>query len=155
MKKQNVRNVFVAIAAMLLVTALLFAAFPIVPAVAAPAPAPLAATTNWRQAVLYQGNGITATANGTGYLLARPETIYTTADCYNVIDVTDSQTVTIKLQHSGDSSNWVDLVTYANVSADTTAFTTTTLYGAYLRSSVSTLGTANPVTITTRCVLKD
>lgn len=104
----------------------------------------------YRTYLLTASNGITQTTNSSAALIQA----YGIADCYSIVDATSLQTLTAKLQHSADQTNWVDLYSYAAVSADGVAFTRTTLYGNYLRA-VGTLGTANPVTWTLRCVAKN
>ena len=99
--------------------------------------------------LLYSGNGITATVNGTGKVTAD----YGVADCYTIVDETDVQTVTIALQSSPDNTNWNTTYTYADVTADGVAFTRTVLYGYYTRAGI-TLGGANPVTVTVRGTAK-
>ena len=56
---------------------------------------------------------------------------------------------------SADASNWVTITTWA--AAQTTAgtlLTTTVLPGAYLRN-VATIGNANPITFSVKCVIKN
>lgn len=116
---------------------------------AAPAAAPQA-IQNYFARLIYQGNGITATATGN----AVGTLGYSLADCYSIVDVTNAQTVTVVISHSADASNWVTWNSFTAVSADGTAFTTSVPYGAYLRATAG-LGGSNPVTVTVRCVLKD
>ncbi len=104
----------------------------------------------WASYLLYSGNGVTAGANGTGKVTAD----YGVGDCYSIVDATLNQTVTVALQSSPDNSNWNTTYTYAATSADSVTFTRTTMYGQYTRAT-TTLGTANPVTVTVRCIAKD
>lgn len=64
-------------------------------------------------------------------------------------------TLTNALQASADASNWVTITTWSG--SQTTAgtlLTTTVLPGAYLRNQ-ATVGNANPITFTVKCVLKN
>lgn len=108
-------------------------------------------------------NGIITTQTGTGKVTAD----YGTLECYMTVDVSDTQTVTLQLEHSPNNVVWADepvwqfatnvlavVTDFADVSADETSFAIAVAYGQYTRP-VITLGTANPVTVTLRCVLKD
>lgn len=134
----------------LVVTAALIVSGVLAPAlVSAQDPSPQSILT-YRTFLLTASNGITQATNSSAVLMQA----YGIADCYSIVDVTDSQTLTAKLQHSADQTNWVDLYTFTAASADGVAFTRTTIYGNYMRA-VSTLGTANPVTWTVRCSAKN
>jgi hypothetical protein len=113
---------------------------------------PYPQSVTWRADVaLYAGNGVTTTV--TGAASSKPAA-YGVQDCYQIVDVTDAQTVTGKLQHSPDGTNWADLYTFSAITADNVAFTRTAIYGAYARYA-ATLATTNPVTITLKCVAKN
>ncbi len=85
---------------------------------------------------------------------------YGTASCFSTwtaapILVGEPVTLTNALQASADASNWVTITTWA--AAQTTAgtlLTTTVLPGAYLRN-VATIGNANPITFSVKCVIKN
>ena len=114
-----------------------------------PSPQSVTATQN---VTLFGGLGITQTAAGTGVSIAN----YGIGDCYLFVDATSSQTATVALQHSfSQGGNYVTGYTFDAQSADATVFTRTALYGNYLRANVTTLGTANPITIAVNCALKD
>lgn len=114
-----------------------------------PSPQSVTAAQN---VTLYGGLGITQTVVGTGVAI----TNYGIGDCYLYVDATDTQTATVLLQHSfSQGGNYVTGYTFDDQSADTVAFTRTALYGNYLRANVTTLGTANPITIAVNCALKD
>ncbi len=106
----------------------------------------------WRaNLTYYTGNGITASAAGSAFTT---QADFGVQDCYQIIDVTSSQTVTGKLQHSPDGTNWVTLYTFSQVSADAIAFTRTVIYGGYARYTVD-ISNTNPVTVALKCVAKD
>jgi hypothetical protein len=109
-------------------------------------------SVTWYDTVtLYSGAGITSAPTGTA------NSKYVTfgiQDCYQMVDVTDATTVTGKLQHSPDGSNWADLYTFPAQTADSVVFTRTANYGSYERY-VATLATTSPVTISLKCVFKD
>jgi hypothetical protein len=67
---------------------------------------------------------------------------------YDVVQSTDVNTISLKLQVSPDAKHWVDALTIAsNVATDTTSFTTTTnIVGLYSRL-VATVANTNPVTV--------
>jgi hypothetical protein len=115
---------------------------------------PAPQTVVWKQShTYYAGSGIsnTETVTGTTYTFQGDFGIQ---DCYQIVDITDLQTVTGKIQHSPDGTNWVDNVSFSAVSADNVIFTRTTIYGTHERYWAS-LGTTNPVTIALKCVPKD
>lgn len=114
-----------------------------------PSPQSVTATQN---VTLFGGLGITQTAIGTGVAI----TNYGIGDCYLFVDATSSQTATVALQHSfSQGGNYVTGYAFDTQSADGTVFTRTALYGNYLRANVTTLGTANPITLAVSCALKD
>lgn len=109
-------------------------------------------TVVWRASnTYYTGNGVTTAVTGTAYNF---QADFGIQDCYQIVDVTALQTVTGKIEHSQDGTNWVTQYTFSAVSADNVAFTRTTIYGNYERYWAS-LGTTNPVTISLKCVAKD
>lgn len=133
-------------------------------AVALPQAQPAAANQSDGYALYtWSNDGITSTTNGAGRFTAD----YGQFECYQTVDETDLQTVTLKFQHSPNNSVWADGPTwqfssnvldadtdFADVTADGTSFGLVTLYGEYTRP-VITLGEANPVTVTVRCIAKD
>jgi hypothetical protein len=111
----------------------------------------------------WTNNGITASANGAGRWTAD----YGRFECYQTIDATLFQTVTLTFQASPDNTNWSAIPAwqfatnvlavgtgFAAVSTDGTTFGITVLEGLYTRP-VFTLGASNPITVTLRCVGKD
>ena len=102
-----------------------------------------------RSVLLYSGAGVTETATGSGVIAGG----YANADCFVAVGVTLAQTVTVALSASADNTNWATVTTFAAISADSTVYTRTVVYGEYLRAR-TTLGGSNPVTATVRCVLK-
>lgn len=109
-------------------------------------------SVTWYDTVqLYSGAAITSAPTGA----ANSKSVtFGIGDCYQIVDVTDATTVTGKLQHSPDGTNWVDLYTFPAQTADSVVFTRTANYGGYQRYA-ATLGTTNPVTISAKCVYKD
>ncbi len=99
-------------------------------------------------AIVLSGNKITQTLTGTAILLPSYA-----ADCYEGVTVSDTQTVTLKIQHSPDDYSWLDLYSFDDATADTTTFTHASLYGSYMRG-VATLGSDNPVTVSLLCVFR-
>ena len=138
-------KVLIAVVAAVVMLAVVFV--PLAPAPASAAPDMLKQT---QYMTLLNANGVTSSQTGAKMSSLK----YTTGDCYSVVDVTSQQTVTVKFQHSGDGTNYVDLASLSSVSSDGTSFTHTLVYGTYIRA-VATLGTTNPVTVTAHCVLKD
>lgn len=122
-------------------------------AVATNAAAPQTANvTAYKTITLYTGNGITQTANGSEKFIGA----YGVQDCYQTVDVSNTQTITGALQHSADGTNWVTVHTFSAVSADTTSFTNTAVYGLSARYIVAGLLTStNPVTVSVTCVYKN
>ena len=108
------------------------------------------ALKNVKQVLLYGGNGITSTKTGSAFYTGG----YAAADCYSIVDATDTQTMTTVISHSADASNWVTWYSFSAVSADGAAFTTSVPYGQYLRASVFPQ-TTNAITVSVRCILKD
>lgn len=100
---------------------------------------------------LISSNGITQSTTYTANLYSL---YYGVADCYALYDFTLAQTVTVKMQHAIDTNNYFDLITLPAVITDGNYFTTTAIYGRYLRA-VATLDTDNPVTISLKCALKN
>jgi hypothetical protein len=93
--------------------------------------------------------------NATRAGLGKDSAVYSKADCYLIVSgMTAVNTTTVKLQHSGDGSNWFDLVSFTAAATNTTAFTTTSIYGSYLRAYATLANTAT-VSLNAHCVLKD
>lgn len=147
----------VAVAIAFVVLALLVAAVALQPQIASANQSDGYALYTWTS------TGITATTNGVGRFTAD----YGQFECYETVDATDPQTVTLKFQHSPNNSVWADGPTwqfssnvldadtdFADVSADGTSFGLVTLYGEYSRP-VLTLAGSNPITVTVRCIAKD
>lgn len=75
---------------------------------------------------------------------------YALLDCYTVVGISGTNTVTVKLQHSVDKTNWVDLATFDPVTVNNTIiFTRLLQYGAYMRTIVAPTVSSNTVPITT------
>lgn len=85
---------------------------------------------------------------------------YGTASCFSTwvaapILAGAPVTLTNALQVSADASNWVTVTTFASSQTSAgTLLTTTALPGAYLRN-LATVGNANPITFTVKCVIKN
>jgi len=148
--KNKAGNVFLTLLSALVMLALIVTLLPLSQAAAAPQAEPQQTLRIVKQVVLLSGTAITTAQTGSAVKTSG----YSNAECYSAVDVTNAQTVTAIISHSADATNWVTLNSFAAVSADGTSFTPTLAYGEYLRASV-TLGGANPVTATVRCVLKD
>lgn len=124
------------------------------PALAAPQaiPTPVSVTpgngapqvaTFWRAAPL------TASGAGTEAIIAGEK-----VDLQWVIDQTAVNTVTLKLQFSNDSTNWVDGATFVtNNAADAGDMQQYAVFGRYLRA-YATVTNSNPVTVTVIGVVK-
>jgi hypothetical protein len=111
----------------------------------------------------WTNDGIIATTNGAGRFTAD----YGRFECYATADVLDTQTIKVSFESSANNSNWAaqpvwqfssnvlaPIDDFADISADSTVFGITNLYGMYTRP-VFTLSEVNPVTVTLRCVGKD
>jgi len=69
------------------------------------------------------------------------------ADIQTVIDVSSTQTVTLKIQYSNDGVNLVDGANIVAASADTNTLTQLPLFARYA-CAYATLGSTNTVTVT-------
>lgn len=69
------------------------------------------------------------------------------ADVQTVIDVSSTQTVTLKMQYSNDGVNLVDGANIVAASADTNTLTQLPLFARYA-CAYATLGSTNTVTVT-------
>ncbi len=69
------------------------------------------------------------------------------ADIQTVIDVSSTQTVTLKMQYSNDGTNLVDGANIVAASADTNTLTQLPLFARYA-CAYATLGSTNTVTVT-------
>ncbi len=69
------------------------------------------------------------------------------ADIQTVIDVSNTQTVTLKMQYSNDGVNLVDSANIVAASADTNTLTQLPLFARYA-CAYATLGSTNTVTVT-------
>ena len=108
-------------------------------------------TGGWATYLLQSGtSSITADTQTTGRAIAD----YGTADCYQTVDVTSAQNVTTTLQHSADSSNWVNGQVLTAQTADGTIEHTTPITGSYIRANIDLMN-SNAVTVTLRCIAKD
>ena len=92
---------------------------------------------------LFSGTAITQSAQGTCWELGK----WAVADVQSIIDVSDTQTVTIKIQYSNNGTSLVDGMNLATGSADASTFVQAPLFGRYA-CAYATLGTAAPVTVT-------
>ncbi len=128
-----------------------------------PVPAAEASAVDGYALYTWTNNGITATANLGGKFTGD----YGRFECYSTVDATAAQTVTVALESSPNNTNFAAIPMWqftsnvlaadadmADVTADGTTFAIAVLEGLYTRPVV-TLGTANPVTVTLRCVGKD
>ncbi len=117
----------------------------VTPALAA-APTPVSITQpvglNPQLYTLYSGTAITASAQGTCWELGK----WAVADVQTNIDVSSTQTVTVKIQYSNDGTTLVDGANVASGSADASTFYQAPLFGRYACAYV-TLGTSNAVTV--------
>ncbi len=91
---------------------------------------------------LYSGTAITASAQGTCRELGK----WAVADVQAIVDVSDTQTVTVKIQYSNDGTNLVDGMNLSTGSVDANTFVQAPLFGRYACAYV-TLGTSAPVTV--------
>ena len=101
-----------------------------------------------------------ASAVGWVYSDAVYTQFYGTASCFSTwiaapVLAGAPVTLTNALQASADASNWVTITTWSGSQTSAgTLLTTTALPGAYLRN-VATLGNANPITFSVKCVIKN
>ena len=91
---------------------------------------------------LFSGTAITQSAQGTCWELGK----WAVADVQSIIDVSDTQTVTIKIQYSNNGTSLVDGMNLATGSADASTFVQAPLFGRYACAYI-TLGTSAPVTV--------
>jgi len=150
------RVVIVSVAAMALL--LVAGALLLVPAEygqAAPpvAPTPVAATAGgpgYQNVVFWSTDVISADGGSNAIQLPGYEVL----DLQYVIDQTDGNTVTVKLQFSNDNSNWSDGVNVvASNDADANAMAQFNNFGRYVRLYADVTNT-NEVTLTARAVAK-
>jgi hypothetical protein len=117
-------------------------------AVAAPAaiPTPLSVTPGNgapQVAPFWRATALTASGAGAETVVAGEK-----VDLQWVIDQATVNTVTLKLQFSNDSTNWVDGATFVtNNAADAGDMQQHAVFGRYLRAYATVVNT-NPVTIT-------
>ncbi len=119
-----------------------------------------------RNITLYSGVATTSTSTTT---VGVQTVYYGEADCYSVvtgmqinISTTGATTVTNKIQHSPDNSNWVDLTSWATANVtNSVLFTKTVLPGQYIRL-VQTVapdflggGYSKPITGSVVCTIKN
>ena len=105
---------------------------------------------------LQSGDGITASAASENYVRQSGSIVYNRAELYSTVDVSDSQTITVKLQYSPDGSNWIDHASggiTAQTADGTGAVSITSLSGMYWRAYQTVVTTAT-VTPTLMLVLK-
>lgn len=104
-----------------------------------------------RSATLLTSNGITTTTTADDTYTQ----FFGTGDCYsNYVSAVSPATMTVALQHSPDTVNWVTTGSFAQQTAAGSVFTRVTLYGAYIRA-VATVSNTNAMTLTVKCVLKN
>ena len=117
----------------------------VTPALAA-APTPVSITQpvglNPQLYTLYSGTAVTASAQGTCWELGK----WAVADVQTKIDVSDTQTVTVKIQYRNNGTDLVDGANVATGSADATTLYQAPLFGRFACAYV-TLGTSAPVTV--------
>jgi len=154
---KNLRHKILALVSVVLTVALLAVGSVAINATQKPAPVSADSVTGVVGFTLFSGNGLTATTtNGTATNLR----FFGTADCYSefVAGPAVAQaapTMTNKLQHSFDGTGgWVDLYTFPVRTAAAVDFTRTQILGGYMRV-VQTVGNANPLTSTLKCVAKN
>lgn len=118
-----------------------------------------------RNITLYSGVAATSTSTTTVGVLT---VYYGEADCYSIVSgmaaitATGATTVTNKIQHSPDNSNWVDLTSWATANVtNSVLFTHTSLPGQYIRLSQTVApdfpgGPASkPITSSVVCSIKN
>ena len=117
----------------------------VTPALAA-APTPVSITQpvglNPQLYTLFSGTAITASAQGTCWELGK----WAVADVQSIIDVSDTQTVTVKIQYSNNGTNLVDGMNLATSAADASTFVQAPLFGRFA-CAYATLATTAPVTV--------
>lgn len=91
---------------------------------------------------LFSGTAITASAQGTCRELGK----WAVADVQSIIDVSDTQTVTVKIQYNNNGTNLVDGMNLATSAADANTMVQAPLFGRYI-CAYATLDTSAPVTV--------
>jgi hypothetical protein len=118
----------------------------VTPALAAP-PTPVSITQpvglNPQLYTLFNGAAITQSAQGSCWELGK----WAVADVQSVVDVSNTQTVTVKVQYSNSTANLVDGANIVAAAADTNTLTQLPLFGRYT-CVYATLATTAPVTVT-------
>jgi hypothetical protein len=100
-------------------------------------------------APFWQATALTASGAGAEAIIAGEK-----VDLQWVIDQATVNTVTLKLQFSNDSTNWVDGATFVtNNAADAGDMQQYAVFGRYLRAYATVVNT-NPVTVTVIGVVK-
>jgi hypothetical protein len=142
------KYIVLSVAIGVLVLAALFGAMNgggVTPALAAP-PTPVSITQpvglNPQLYTLFSGTAITASAQG----ICRELGKWAVADVQSIIDVSDTQTVTVKIQYSNNGTNLVDGMTLATSAADANTMVQAPLFGRYI-CAYATLDTSAPVTV--------
>jgi hypothetical protein len=151
------------LASMVIAAALIVCMALLLVPVNAPQQAKAASTDGYSQYTWGTYNLTTTAFNGAGKVTAD----YGVLECYLTIDVTLAQAVTVTMQHSPNNSVWADQpgwqfatnvlavgAGFAGVHADGTTFAIFDSYGMYTRPAFA-VSTANPYTITLRCIAKD
>src|SRR5512136_1272037 len=105
--------------------------------------------------LLTAANNVTQAATTSPFLVQS----YGVADCYAKVDTPNSglQTATFTLQHGSNTGDFVTLVAFPAIAVDgasSVQFTTTALYGNYLKVATS-LGNTNAVTYYVQCIAKN
>lgn len=96
-------------------------------------------------------NGVTTATTGEAINLSP----WKTADCYSVITMTGVNTTTVRLQHAPDGKEgWYTAATFTPVT-NTVDFTTTNVYGTWMRATISPVTSTIPITGSVVCDVKD
>jgi len=91
-------------------------------------------------------NNVAVTADRRSSIVQLPG--YNTIDLQWVVDVSDTNTTTLKLQYSNDGNNWVDGASFASaVAADANSMDQYNVYGRYTAVYVDVTN-SEPITIT-------
>jgi hypothetical protein len=118
------------------------------------APTPVASINQSTQAAseVTWMSGVATTASGGSTAVLVTNWDY--ADLQYVIDQTDVNTVTLKLQFSNDNVNWTDGATLVtDNAADAAALAQHAIFGKWARV-YATVTNTNPVTVTVNAILK-
>jgi len=97
-------------------------------------------------------NGLTQSITSTGQAIGSY-----LADCYEHLEITGTQAVSVSIQHGADGVNWLNLYSFTpftNASAAlviTDAFTQTPFYGQKTRA-IAILSSTAPITVALNCV---